>query len=126
MSNDNSDHDINRSIHSGGVGMVYDMPVDVIIRSFPSELDENKVCNFMDVIKTEEGREAMTPIDVMWVKTERGNYYFAFGGCHRWAAHQRSGKKTIRAKLVPTEPATIKTYLGSSTPPDIMAAAERS
>lgn len=47
----------------------------------------------------------------------KGNdYYFAFGGCHRWAASKELGKETIRAKLIDTPPSVISIYLGSSSP----------
>lgn len=44
------------------------------------------------------------------------DYYFAFGGCHRWAASKELGRETIRAKLIETPASVIKTYLGASSP----------
>ncbi len=35
--------------------------------------------------------EELTPIEVAWVERPEGHYYFAFGGCHRWAAHTEVG-----------------------------------
>lgn len=44
------------------------------------------------------------------------NYYFAFGGCHRWAAVKQLGLPTIRARLIKVSPSAIDTYLGASSP----------
>ena len=53
-----------------------------------------------------------TPIEVLWVQKGDDDFYFAFGGCHRWEAHKRLQKPTIRAKLVKTTPASLSIYLG--------------
>jgi sulfiredoxin len=44
------------------------------------------------------------------------NFYFAFGGCHRWEAAKRLGLATIPAKVIRVAPAVINTYLGASSP----------
>ncbi|RCH88592.1 Sulfiredoxin, partial [Rhizopus stolonifer] len=95
---------------------VYDVPMSVINRPIPSQLDREKVEN-MKVVLEEPGREnELTPIDVHHVVYKGDDYYFAFGGCHRWAASKEMEKETIRAKLIDTPVSVINTYLGSSSP----------
>lgn len=95
---------------------VYDIPMSAINRPIPSILDREKVENMKKVLEEEERRDELTPIDVHHVEYNGEDYYFAFGGCHRWAAHKESGRDTIRGKLINTPPAIINTYLGASSP----------
>jgi len=106
------------SLYTNHVTEVHDVPVSVITRPLPSVLDEAKVQSLMETIQNEETRGNVPPIDVMWVKglNPENNYYYSFGGCHRWEAHQRLGLPTIPARIIEVTPATIRTYLGGSTP----------
>lgn len=52
------------------------------------------------------------PIDVLWLHENGNDYYFSFGGCHRYAAHKKMNAKTIKAKLIPTSRGLIEMQLG--------------
>ncbi|TIA91636.1 hypothetical protein E3P99_00962 [Wallemia hederae] len=93
---------------------VHDVPMRVINRPFPPELDEGKVEQFM---KDYEKGDVFTPIEIWRAKNAQGqSFYFSFGGCHRYEAAKRLKRETIRAKIVDVPSATIRAHLGNSSP----------
>ncbi|KAJ3371766.1 Sulfiredoxin [Allomyces arbusculus] len=110
------DEDLSNSMFTSSTD-VYEIPISVIARPIPSVLDPAKVDRFCTLL--EDGTD-MTPIEVMHLEKthpvtgESLNYYFAMGGCHRWAAHTRLGRDTIRARIIPVTEDTVRGYLGAS------------
>ena len=68
------------------------IPLDEILRPLPRQTDSEKVAALMESIAREGLRE---PIDVLEVE---GKYY-GFSGCHRFEAHQRLKKETIKCRV---------------------------
>ena len=68
------------------------LPLEKIHRPLPRQTDQEKVATLMASIAQEGLRE---PIEVLEVE---GRYY-GFSGCHRYEAHQRLGKETIKCRV---------------------------
>lgn len=106
------------------------IPLNEIRRPIPPVLDYQKIdamvltlqgnpmasatCGVEDITPGE-----LPPIDMFLVREQGKNYYFAFGGCHRFQAYDKlskDGEKVpmVKARILPATRKTLKVYLGGS------------
>ncbi|MEC4984893.1 MAG: sulfiredoxin [Oscillatoria sp. PMC 1068.18] len=83
---------------------IKEIPVAQIRRPLPRQTDPDKVQALMKSIAAEGLRE---PIDVLEVDGE----YYGFSGCHRYEAHQRLGRETIRCRVRHAPKSVLKMHL---------------
>lgn len=83
---------------------IQEIPLKQIHRPLPRQTDADKVAALMASIASEGLRE---PIDVLEVE---GKYY-GFSGCHRYEAHQRLGKETIKCRVRRAPRAVLQRHL---------------
>lgn len=60
------------SIHSSIDAEIHDVPMRVLIRPFPPEVNEEKVNSLIETLKNPQTKSQVPPIDVMWVKGREG------------------------------------------------------
>jgi len=102
---------------SDGKGLVADVPLSAITRPLITPVDEAKVCSLMETLSDSATSADVPPITLLWLTGEQGgNYYYSFGGCHRYTAHQRLGSATVRAVLQRATLAELRLFMGASAP----------
>lgn len=83
---------------------IKEIPLSQIRRPLPRQNDPEKVKMLMESIAKEGLRE---PIDVLEVDGQ----YYGFSGCHRFEAHQRLGKATIKCRVRRAPRAVLQRHL---------------
>lgn len=83
---------------------VEDIPLHQIKRPLPRATDNTKVEALMASI-AEIGLQE--PIDILEVDGQ----FYGFSGCHRFEAHQRLGKETIRCRIRRAPRSVLKMHM---------------
>ena len=106
------------------------IPLSEIKRPIPPVLDYQKIDAMLSTLKGTPMASAtckveditageLPPIDVFKIRENGENYYFAFGGCHRFQAYDRISKETgeevmVKSRILPATRKTLRIYLGAS------------
>lgn len=67
--------EVGTSIHSSVDAEVFDVPMSVIIRPFPPDVNEEKVQSLINTLNNSETESLVPPIDILWIKGSEGNMH---------------------------------------------------
>ncbi|KAF2086363.1 sulfiredoxin, partial [Saccharata proteae CBS 121410] len=104
------------------------LPLADILRPIPPVIDSPKVDSMVQTLNGEactyipqpapENIEPgkLPPVDVLqYHSAKQGKTYnFAFGGCHRMQAYEKSGKQVVDVRVLKVTKPMLKMYLGGS------------
>ena len=106
------------------------VPLSEIKRPIPPVLDYQKIDAMLSTLKGVPMESAtckvedisageLPPIDVFKIRENGKNFYFAFGGCHRFQAYDRISKETekevmVKSRILPATRKSLRIYLGAS------------
>ena len=90
--------------------------IDAMVGTLSGKPMASKTCSLEEA---SEMNGELPPIDVMCVRENGENYYFAFGGCHRFQAYERINAQgeqeaMVRCKILPATRKQLRLYVGSS------------
>ncbi|AET38892.1 sulfiredoxin Ecym_3406 [Eremothecium cymbalariae DBVPG len=120
------------SIQTRGLAKIEYIPLSHIRRPIAPVLDSTKIDAMVSTVKGVPMASAtctlgeavamngeLPAIDVMHVREDGKDYYFAFGGCHRFQAYDRLSSERqedtlVRCKIVPTTRKQLRVYVGAS------------
>lgn len=102
---------------SDGRGVHASVPLSVITRPIATPVDEAKVASLMATLRDASTADQVPPITLLRLTGDAGGqYYYSFGGCHRYEAHKRLGSAEVPAVLQRASLADLRVFLGASTP----------
>lgn len=100
---------------SDGGGEVHNIPFDIIIRPLPPYYKQEKVDSIAETLQTDPSK--VPPITVLWVQGKnKENFYYSFGGCHRYHAYQKLNTKVVPAIIQRITVDELKTFIGNDLP----------
>ncbi|KAK9317257.1 hypothetical protein V1524DRAFT_413606 [Lipomyces starkeyi] len=125
------------SIQTSNMNRISFLPLSSIRRPIVPVLDEDKITRMIETLSRTDPQaidDGLPPIDVLRVRKNGKDWYFGyvisfiafilvrearanesrFGGCHRFQAYERTGKQTVKCKVVPVTESMLKMYVGGS------------
>lgn len=61
------------SIHTSKDAEIHDVPMSVLLRPFPPEVNDEKVKSLMETLSCPETESQVPPVDVLWITGREGN-----------------------------------------------------
>lgn len=60
------------SIHSSQDAEIHDVPMNVLLRPFPPDVNDEKVASLMETLSNPKTESLVPPIDVLWIVGSEG------------------------------------------------------